>query len=220
MTRKDLDDLKKYFKDIYPHIYDKYKFLFDIRTKDPGFGFLLAFESLLLTAFVTLFGQIILNGELLFIVPTIAFLISILFSLYNLIPRQIWFPWFEARNIKEAFEGKEEKDFYEEGLRSIYGVLDHLREFSKRKDKIFFGNFIVLYIALVLSFTSVLIYYGFFIWILLFIPIAILFWTLIQKNWGRGLVPKSPAPEVEKFFDDWKKEVENNKTKTKNTKNN
>ncbi len=213
MTEKDLNDLKKYFKDIYPNIYEHYKFLFDIRTKSRSFEFLLAFESLITLIFITLFQNLILEGELIFLIPLLAFFVSILFSLANLIPKFIWFPWFEKKNLKEIFESRKVKDFYEEGLRSIYGVLAHLGEFDKRRNKIFFWNFLALYIAIMLSFASVLVYYSLSILILLFIPITILLWALIQKGWGKELVPKSPAPEVEKFFDDWKEKVESNKNK-------
>ena len=198
-----------------------YKFLFDIRTKNRGFEFLLAFESLIALIFITLFQSFILTGELLFIIPLIAFLISILFSLINLIPKFIWFPWFDNVNLKQVFEIRKEKDFYEEGLRSIYGVVAHLIEFDKRRNKIFFWNFLVLYIAMVLSFAAILIYYKLYVLILLFIPIAILSWALIQKGWGKELVLKNPAPEIEKFFDDWKNKelakIPNNK-KLKNLK--
>jgi len=216
MTKKNLDDLKQYFKEVYPHIWEHYKFLFDIRTKNKGFEFLLAFESLLILIFVTLFGEFILKGEVVFLIPLLGFFVSMLFSFYNLIPKFIWFPWFEKEDIKKSFESKEEKDFYEEGVRSIYGVLDHLWEFNKRKNKIFLNNILALYISIVLSFIAVLIYYKLFTFILLVVPIAILFWSIVQMGWGKELVPKSPAPEVEKFFDEWKKEMFNKKPKSKN----
>jgi len=214
MTKKDLEDLKKYFKDIYPHIYEYYKFLFDIRTKSRSFEFLLAFESLITLIFVTLFQGLILKGEIIFLIPLLAFFISILFSLANLIPKFISFPWFENVNLKQVFETRKEKDFYEEGLRSIYGVLAHLGEFDKRRNKIFFWNFLALYIAMVLSLASVLVYHNLSILLLLFIPISILSWILIQKGWGKELVLKSPALEIEKFFDKWKEEELNRRPKT------
>ena len=214
MTKKDLEELKSYFKDIYPHIYEHYKFLFDIRTKSRSFEFLLAFESLITLIFITLFQKEILTGEIVLIIPLGVFLISILFSLANLIPKFIWFPWFENVNLKQVFENRKEKDFYEEGLRSIYGVLAHLVEFDKRRNNIFFWNFLVLYMAIVLSFAGVLIYYNLSILLLLIILLAILSWALIQKGWGKELVKKSPTPEIEKFFDKWKEEELNRKPKT------
>ena len=61
--KKDLEELKSYFKDIYPHIYEHYKFLFDIRTKSRSFEFLLAFESLITLIFITLFQKEILQSK-------------------------------------------------------------------------------------------------------------------------------------------------------------
>ena len=59
---------------------------------------------------------------------------------------------------------------------------------------------------MVLSFASILIYYGLSFLLLLFIPLSILIWVWIQKGWGKELVKKNPAPEIEEFFDKWKKE--------------
>src|SRR3989338_10465328 len=119
MTKKDLEQLRSYFRDIYPHIYEHYKFLFNIRTSNRSFEFLLAVESLLILIFVTIFDEFILGGEVVFLIPSMAFVISLFFSLYNLIPKYVWFPWFEKEDLKKTFESKREKDFYEEGLRSI-----------------------------------------------------------------------------------------------------
>ncbi len=206
MTKKDLDRLKLYFKEIYPHIYEHYKFLFDIRTNNRSFEFLLAVESLLILIFITIFDEFILKGELVFLIPLGAFLTSLLFSLYNLIPKHVWFPWFEKEDIKKTFESIKEEDFYEEGLRSIYGVLAHLWNFNQRRNKIFFNNVLTLYIALILAFSGILIYYNLCVLLLLFLPLVILFWSLVQKGWGKELVPESPAPKVEAFFDRWKEE--------------
>lgn len=219
MTKKDLEKLKSYFKDIYPNIYEHYKFLFDIRTSNRSFEFLLALESLLILIFITIFNEFILAGELVFLIPLMAFLVSLFFSLYNLIPKHVWFPWFEKEDIKKTFESKKEKDFYEEGLRSIYGVLAHLWKFNQRKNKIFFNNILTLYIALILAFSGILIYYNLCALLLLLLPLAILFWSLVQKGWGKELVPESPAPKVEEFFDKWKKEELIKKTKNGDIKN-
>lgn len=204
MSKKDLEELKKYFKDISPQIWQHYVFLYNVRTKNRGFDFLLASESLLTLIFITLFGNLILNGNLIFLVPLLAFFVSIFFSFSNLVPKLLWFPWFEKDDIEKAFDMRNERDFYEQDLRQIYGVLAHLWEFNKRKGKIFFNNVLSLYISIVLAFASVLIYYQFIILLLLLIPIAILFWSLVQIGWGKEVVLKNPAPEVEKFFDDWK----------------
>lgn len=208
---KDLKDLKLYFKDIYPHVWEHYKFLYDIRTKSKGFEFLLTFESLLLASFIALFDDFILKGEIIFLISLIAFFIAIFFSLYNLIPKYIWFPWFEKDDLKKSFEIRKDKDFYEEGVRSIYGVLDHLWEYDQRKGKLFFKNVLAMYIAIVLSFASVLIYYKLYIPVLVFVPVSVLFWALVQEGWGKELVKRNPAPAVEKFFDEWKKKVSEEK---------
>ena len=222
MTKKDLEQLRSYFRDIYPHIYEHYKFLFNIRTSNRSFEFLLAVESLLILIFVTIFDEFILGGEVVFLIPSMALVISLFFSLYNLIPKYVWFPWFEKEDLKKTFESKREKDFYEEGLRSIYGVLAHLWNFNQRRNKIFFNNVLVLYIALILAFSGILIHYNLCILLLLFLPLAILFWSLVQRGWGKELVPESPAPKVEEFFDKWKEKelIRNNKNlKTGDTKN-
>ena len=81
MAQKDLKELKEYFKEIYPHVLQNYNLLYNIRTNDRKFEFLLAFESLLTLIFITLFSSLILQGEILLIIPLIAFCISILFAL-------------------------------------------------------------------------------------------------------------------------------------------
>ena len=182
MSKKDLGELKNYFKEIYPHIWEHYKFLFDRRTKNRNFEFLIASESLISLIFITLFKDLIFEGKIIFLIPLFAFIISILFSLINLIPKFIWFPWFEKQNLKKVFEIRKNKDFYEEGLRSIYGVLAHV---------------------------VTLFYYNLTILLFLFIPIIILSWYLIRKGWGKELVLKNPALEVERFFNKWKEEIRN-----------
>lgn len=213
MAKKDSDELKKYFREIYPHIWEHYDFLFKIRTDNRKFESLLAFESLLTIIFLTLFSNLILNGKIVFVIPLISFLISIIFSLYNLIPTQIYFPWFEKNHIKNIFEKRKNIDFFEAGLREIYGVLDHLWLLNERRNSRFYKNSLIFYISIALSFASVLVYLNLNYLLLLFIPILILAWSIVQKNWSKEVVKKSPADEAEKFFNDWKEEVEKNKKK-------
>ena len=197
--------LKEYFKEIYPHIWKHYEFLYERRTEiNKKFDFTLAFEALLILFFIQLFKDSIFSGKLLFLIPLIFFFISLIMTFSNIILTRIWFPWFEKKDIKEIWDNK--KDFYEEGLRSIYGVSHHLWEYNKRKDKLLFENIRMIFISISLSFCVIFIYNKLFITFFLFIPIYILSWKLIKKNWKRELVPKNIAKEVNKFFDEWKNE--------------
>ena len=100
MSQEDLGKLKQYFNEIYPHVWEHYKFLFDRRTDTRKIEFILTFESLLTLAFISLFSSFILDGNLLFIIPLLLFLTSIFISLYGIVPIFIWFPWFEKENLK------------------------------------------------------------------------------------------------------------------------
>src|SRR3989344_7022641 len=107
MTKRGLKELKKYFREIYPSVWEHYKFLRDRRTDtNRKFEFLLAFESLLTLIFVTLFVTFILKWEIIFIFPLIFFLVAIFISLYSLVPIKIWFPWFEKNKIKTIWENR------------------------------------------------------------------------------------------------------------------
>ncbi len=207
MTKNNLKKLKIYFKEIYPHVWKHYNFLFKLRTDNKRFELLLASESLLTLTYVTIFQKFISEGNLLFLIPLFSFFIPITLSLSNLIPIRIWFPWFEKDNIKKVFLSSNDKDFYEEGLRSIYGVVDHAGYLEKRRSKIYGENVLALYLSIVVSFICVFIYVNVYEIIPLFLILSMLIWILIRKNWNRESVEKNPAPEVEKFFDDWKKEV-------------
>ena len=124
----------------------------------------------------------------------------------------IYFPWFERKDVRDTWNIRKDKDFYEQELRSIYGVLDNLWAQYIRKNKRFYKNSLILYISLVLSFSSILIYLNLNHILLLLIPVAILSWSIVQKNWSKEVI-KNRTEEVEKFFDAWKKEVEKNKKK-------
>lgn len=207
MSKKDLNELKNYFNDIYPHIWERYKFLYDIRTKiDKKFDFLLPFESLLILIFVTLFGGFILDGKFIFLIPLILFLIPLSISFYNIFPRTIYFPWFEKKDIKDIWKIKKEKNFYEQGLREIYGVLRHLSVYEDYKRKLFIKNVLWIYISIFSSISIVMIHFELWTLFLLVILSGILLWEWIAENWGKELVEESPAPEIEEFFNKWKEE--------------
>ncbi|MDD5699781.1 MAG: hypothetical protein PHH00_01130 [Candidatus Nanoarchaeia archaeon] len=208
MTEKSVEDLKEYFRNIYPPLWEHYKFLYERRTEiQKKFEFLIAFESLLTLIFISLFRDLILDGSVLFVVSLLFLLTPIFVSYFlNLVPARLWFPWFEKENLRETWNSRRDKDFSEEGLRSIYGVLGHLWSYYQNKKKLFLQNVLFWYTSIIISLSLVIIYFEGAILLLPIILVSILCWLLIYMRWDKELVKKSPALESEEFFNKWKKE--------------
>jgi len=209
MTKKELEQLKKYFKEIYPHIWEHYKFLYERRINDTHrrFEFLLLMNTLLIIVFLQ-FLQELLNYSSLFYITLFFLVFPIIFYFIYIFPPKLFVPWFEKKDIKDTWEIKKDKDFSEQGLRSIYGVAPSLWIYVIKR-----GLFYRLSINfLLLSIFSILVIFTLINFPIFSILVSLIsFFIILFVNIYLTKPIKNPTKKVEKFFDDWKKEIENSK---------
>lgn len=211
MSKKNLKELKEYFRDIYPHIWEHYKFLYDRRINDTNkrFEFLLLLDTLFVIIFFSILREITEKGTL-FYIPLFFLISSIVLFFFHITPKKIWFPWFEKENLKEVWESKNNKDFYEEGIRSIHGVLHHLWRYSQKRKLLYILSLNFLLLAIFSPIAIFLVYKNYLLFSGIISVIIFVLLILINLQFHKEESKKSPVKEIEKFFDDWKK-IENSK---------
>ncbi len=217
MTRKDLIKLKKYFKEIYPNVWEHYKFLYERRIVDTHarFDFLLLMNTFLFIVFTQFFYKLI-NISQLFYITTIFLILPTPFYFIYLFPPKLSVPWFETQNIKDVFESRRKNDFYEVGLRSIYGVAPSLWIYIVKRSKSYkvCVNLLMLSIFSIPIILTSLYFSQFSIAFSLIASfdvsvIASFFIYLINIYLTRPI--ENPTLDIENFFNEWKKNTENQK---------
>ncbi|MFH1181381.1 MAG: hypothetical protein V1702_00315 [Candidatus Woesearchaeota archaeon] len=194
------------FKDLHSSLWSQFTFLAQQRQLlDQQIQYLFAFNTLFLVIYFQLFKEKLLGGNSLFFIPLLfLLLIPTAILLYNYTPRAIWWPFIDKETLKEIYiQGK---DYYEQLVRSIYGTVPgfyHYREFKRGVLKGLLNSILV---GILLTFTVILIdirEYGSATIMAFILAIGLIF---LNKMFLKEYSSSNPAPEVEKFFDDWLKQ--------------
>ncbi len=206
MAKKDLEELNKYWREHYPHLLEHYKFLFDRRVTDypKKFEFILVLTNLFLLIFIELLKNFLIKSSIFYIPLILLSLPTILFFIHA-IPNRYWFPWFE-REIHWKKYQQDRTEVYQKLWEDIYGTIPHICAVYER-DKYLYK--VLLNILVVAIFSPLIIfsyYYNDILCIVLSVALLSVLLFLVNYFLGKELI-ENPAPEVEKFFEKWKKEA-------------
>lgn len=204
MVSKPLD-----YESIYPHIWNQYEFLYNQMTiLNNILMLLMGLDTLVIMVLFELYDKKYVYNIVWFIQLLFLFVIPIFLWLWGICIRKVWVPFVEKGSLKDIWLN--DKDFYEEAVVDIYGVLHHLSAHREQKKTIIkfllislivgtFGGFAIQ--GALMNNIGVCI---FFIFIYTFALV------LVICLWNKEYPKKNNEPtENRKFFDDLKRKIIN-----------
>jgi hypothetical protein len=139
MRKKDSSD--NYFKESYSVVWNQYRLFYDeIGRYDNKFQLSLAFVGILIAIYFNLKLNLIQYNNYILI----GYFLAIILSLYQMIPRKMWFPLIDEKRINEM-KGKSE-NLFKLAKEDIFGVGFHINRcrINKRFSLIILLNLIII----------------------------------------------------------------------------
>lgn len=204
MAKKDLDN---YFKETYPFLLERYNFLWDRRIKDidEKLNFLVLLISIL---FLVYFEILKIDNNNLFYIPLFLLFLSLSPIFFNIIPRKVWFHWFEMEDYRTFYLEKE--NFFEMGFKDIFETIQHINAYSIFKKRLYFismGFFFLSLSSILIIITHTLFKNNLMSLFTFLLTMEFLFFILYYLD--RELI-SNPSKEARDFLNKW---INNKKNK-------
>jgi hypothetical protein len=197
MTKKMVKHRNAYLKEIYPHIWNQYVFNYNEKTKkyELRFSTILIITNIILFLYIQAVEQSIFKELSIFHIPLIFLILPIIISLFNLIPRTMYVPFFDEKKLKKIFDKKE--NFFE--------TIPHLKAYQWKKQLAFelsLHSVIMSILLILLIVTDILSNSNRYISVGFTTLVFVVFFLILFFS-HREYPVKKDVRKIRKFLDGW-----------------